>query len=232
MARRDSVSARQSTLPVPPMPQDSLALAMVTSSVTPLLLLDGALAVVVASASFCSDFEIDPALAPGMRFTDLGEGEWNVPQVGTLLGATASGLATIDAYEMDLDRPGREPRRLVLNAQKLEYGDDADMRLLLAITDVTDARLKSKVADDLLREKGIMLQELQHRVANSLQIIASVLMQSARRVQSEETRRHLQDAHNRVMSIASLQRQLAASTLGDVVLRPISEISAGASAHR
>ncbi|WP_283249318.1 sensor histidine kinase [Caenibius sp. WL] len=44
-------------------------------------------------------------------------------------------------------------------------------------------------------------------------------MQSARRVQSEETRSHLQDAHNRVMSIATLQQQLTASRLGDVELR-------------
>src|SRR3546814_8409187 len=44
-------------------------------------------------------------------------------------------------------------------------------------------------------------------------------MQSARRVQSEEARGHLHDAHNRVMSIATLQQQLAASRLGDVELR-------------
>src|SRR3546814_9951846 len=44
-------------------------------------------------------------------------------------------------------------------------------------------------------------------------------MQSARRVQSEEVRGHLHDAHSRVMSIASLQQQLAASSLGDVELR-------------
>jgi two-component system, sensor histidine kinase PdtaS len=61
---------------------------------------------------------------------------------------------------------------------------------------------------------------LHHRVANSLQIIASVLMQSARKVQSEETRSHLFDAHQRVMSVASLQQQLAASRAGDVQLRP------------
>ncbi|RYD61931.1 MAG: sensor histidine kinase, partial [Sphingomonadales bacterium] len=51
------------------------------------------------------------------------------------------------------------------------------------------------------------------------QIIASVLMQSARRVQSDEARLHLHDAHHRVMSIATLQRQLAAGTAGDVKLR-------------
>ena len=76
--------------------------------------------------------------------------------------------------------------------------------------DVTDARIAEKLKDDLLKEKAVLLQELQHRVANSLQIIASVLMQSARRVQSDEARTHLQQAHQRVMSVASLQHHLAA----------------------
>ena len=80
--------------------------------------------------------------------------------------------------------------------------------------------LAEKIRDDLLQEKAFLLQEVQHRVANSLQIIASVLLQSARNVQSEETRVHLQDAHSRVMSIATVQKQLASSQLGDVKLRP------------
>ena len=52
---------------------------------------------------------------------------------------------------------------------------------------------------------------MQHRVANSLQIIASILLLKARTVQSEETRLHLQDAHQRVMSVATVQQQLHAS---------------------
>jgi two-component sensor histidine kinase len=57
-------------------------------------------------------------------------------------------------------------------------------------------------------------------VANSLQIIASVLMQRVRRVQSEETRSHLRDAHNQVMAVATLQRQLASTASSDDALRP------------
>jgi two-component sensor histidine kinase len=45
-------------------------------------------------------------------------------------------------------------------------------------------------------------------------------MQSARKVQSEEARSHLHEAHQRVISVASLQHQLAASKVGDVELRP------------
>src|SRR6202043_2137788 len=96
----------------------------------------------------------------------------------------------------------------------------ADIRLILSVADVTDARAALKQKDDLLREKDVLLQELHHRVANSLQIIASVLMQSARKVQSEETRGHLHNAHQRIMSVAAMQKQLASSSVADVELRP------------
>jgi two-component sensor histidine kinase len=181
-------------------------------------LLNGDLAVIGASATFYRAFHIDAASAPGRQIFDLGDGEWDVRQLRSLLMATASGDAEIEAYELDLQRGDGEPRRLVLNAQKLDYGDDAHRYVLLSITDVTDARVAAKLKDDLLREKAILLQEVQHRVANSLQIIASVILQSARKVSSEETRLHLTDAHNRVMSVAALQQELSASRLGEVEL--------------
>jgi two-component sensor histidine kinase len=197
----------------------NLALAVIASSNAPLLLLDGDLTLVAASRSFCRAFQVDPASVEGRPLSELGAGEWKAAQLGVLLKATVSGHDDINAYEMDLNREGRETRRLVLNAQKLNYGDHENIRLLVAVSDVTDARIAEKLKDDMIREKAVLLQELQHRVANSLQIIASVLLQSARRVQSDEIRTHLQDAHHRVMSVATLQQQLAASTLGDVGLR-------------
>ena len=197
-----------------------LALAMVASSNAPLLLLDGELVVIAASSSFCKAFTVDLDHTSGRSVFDLGHGEWRSPRLRSLLTATMSGQARIEAYEMDLARPDGEPRRLVLNAQKLDYGAGEAVRILLTVSDVTDARAAERLKDDLLREKAVLLQEVQHRVANSLQIIASVLMQSARNVQSEETRTYLHDAHSRVMSIAAVQKQLAASRLGDVELRP------------
>ncbi|MGD0866603.1 MAG: sensor histidine kinase [Rhizomicrobium sp.] len=197
-----------------------LALAVVASSTAPLLLLDGDLTLIAASKSFCRAFKIDPAGVANCPLRELGAGEWNIPQLDTLLTAAASDFAEIEGYEIDLKRNGLADRRLVLNAQKLEYGNDDHVRLLLAVSDVTDARIAERLKDDLLKEKAVLLQELQHRVANSLQIIASVLMQSARKVQSDETRTHLFDAHQRVMSVAAMQQQLAASDASDVALRP------------
>jgi two-component sensor histidine kinase len=207
-------------IPGPPNVADSLILAMVASSDAPLLLLDGDLKVIAASLSFGRAFHVDPANAPGQTIFELGSGEWNLPKLRSLLSATASGQAAIEAYEMDLRGHVADTRRLVVKAQKLEYGGADVTRLLVTVCDVTEARLAEKFKNDLLRERAVLLEEVQHRVANSLQIIASVLLQSARTVQSEETRTHLQDAHNRVMSIATVQKQLASSGQVDVELRP------------
>jgi len=204
----------------PPEIASNLAFAVVGSSNTPLVLLDGDRVVIAASASFCSAFHTDLAGTLGQEIFALGSGEWDIPQFRVLLGATVSGDAAIDAYEMDLKAADGSTRNLVLNARKLDYGATQPVRLLLAMTDVTDIRRSDRQKDELLREKAILLQEVQHRVANSLQIIASVLMVSARKVQSEETRGHLHDAHHRVMSIAAVQQQLAITTLSEVKLLP------------
>ena len=194
-------------------------LAVVMSSNEPLLFLSDDLRIIAVSASFCRTFEIDAASVAGKRLGELGHGEWAMPKLESLLTATAAGSASIDAYEIDLKRPNQKTRQLVVNARTLDDGDLDHIRLLLAITDVTDIRAEARLKDDLVRDKAILLQEVQHRVANSLQIIASVLMQSARRVQSEEVRGHLHDARHRIMSIAALQRQLSTSAGGSVELR-------------
>jgi chemotaxis protein methyltransferase CheR len=89
--------------------------------------------------------------------------------------------------------------------------------LLLAIEDITDRRIAERLLHSLSQQKDMLLSEMSHRVANSLQIIASILLLKARSVQSEETRGHLEDAHRRVMSVASLQQHLKATGMGEEI---------------
>lgn len=198
---------------------DNMSIALISSSFSPLLLLNENLTVIAASNSFCRAFDVNCALVTGQRLADIGEGEWKVRQLDPLLRATIAGNAAIDVYEMDLVRPGKDTLRLLINAHTLDYFEAESVRVVLAITDVTSQRLADKVRDDLVREKQLLLHEIQHRIANSLQIIASVLLQSARKVQSTETREHLRDAHNRVMSIAMLQKHLSSTAVENVALK-------------
>jgi PAS domain S-box-containing protein len=197
----------------------SLTMAVVSASPGPLLLLDGGLHVVGASASFCDAFGLDRDQLIGRPFFAVGAGEWDRPQLRSLMEATVSGAATIDAYELDIARPHHATRRLIVQARRLDYLDLANLRVLVAVSDVTEARKDERLKDEAIRQNTVLLQEVRHRVANSLQIIASVLMQNARKTQSDETRAHLHDAHHRVMSVAAMERLLSISEDGDVAVQ-------------
>jgi two-component sensor histidine kinase len=193
-----------------------LAQAVVSASTVPLLLLAGDQSILTASKSFCDEFDIQQTDMVGRVVYSLGNGEWNIPQFKSLLEGVCSGTISIPSYEMELMREGHSPKLLVINPQKLEYGDEKNARILLAVSDITNLRANEKLKDSLLAEKEILLREVQHRVANSLQIIASILLQSVRRVQSDEVRGHLQDAHSRILSLAAVQDQLSLSKNTDI----------------
>ena len=114
----------------------------------------------------------------------------------------------MEDYEVEHEFPGLGHRTMRLNARQVFYEGGADTTILLGIEDVTRQRTLEREMEELLRQKDVLLEEMQHRIANSLQIIASIILMKARTVQSEETRLHLHDAHSRVMSIASCRRDL------------------------
>ena len=176
-------------------PQEDVALsqtvAILTASPGPLLLLDGQLNLLALSASFRTAFGLDLSDVVGRSFFSLGDGEWNLPRLRNLLEATAAAEVSIEAYEMVLERAGREPRHLIIQARRLDYLDLEQVRVLVAVADVTETRADARLKDEALAQNRILLREVQHRVANSLQIIAAVLLQNARTTVSDETRRHL-----------------------------------------
>ena len=194
----------------------SLTLAVVTSSPAPLLLLDGQLTVIAASTSFCNVFGADVTSLTGQPLYSLDGGKWDSPELRSLMTATVSGEPILGARDIDLKRPRRPVRHLLVQARRLTYLDLDQTRILVAVSDLTDARADAASKENALQENSVLLQEVRHRVANSLQIIASVLLTNARRTTSDETRGHLKDAHHRVMSVAALERMLSTSEDGDI----------------
>ena len=71
---------------------------------------------------------------------------------------------------------------MLLNARQVFYKEGAETTILLGIEDVTVRRALEHEKDDLLRQKDILLEEIQHRIANSLQIIAGIILMKANAV--------------------------------------------------
>jgi two-component sensor histidine kinase len=195
----------------------SLAQAVVDTLPEPLLVLDAELRVVAASRSFCERFCTDQREVIGRPFHTIGAGQWDAPELRALLERVLPEQRGMEAFEFEQEFEALGRRRFLLNARTVSFEGTAQKLILVAMEDVTVWRAAETAMTALLAEKEILLQEMQHRIANSLQIIASILLIKARSVQSAETRDDLQDAHQRVMSIAAVQEQLRTSGQGGVV---------------
>lgn len=187
------------------------AFAIIGASHEPQLLLNTEHVVLAASRSFCRSFDLDPTKTVGRRLIDLGIGEWDLPGFHAMLTALAFGSVPVAECEIVLARTERPIRRLVVHMDILDGGPTDQVRLLLTFADVTNARAETQRNNQLIRQHAVVIQEIQHRIANSLQIIAGLLMQGARRVQSDEARQCLREAHHRVMAVATVQKQLSAT---------------------
>jgi len=198
----------------------ALAQAIVDTVREPLIVLDKDLRVVAASRSFYVKFSTDPRDTRGKRFYELGDREWDIPKLRLLLEEIIPNQSPMAEYEVEHDFPRIGRRVMLLNACIVRY-EKAHTNILIGIEDITVQRNLEGDKDDLLRQKDVLLDELQHRVANSLQIIASIIMMKAKSVESEETRRHLHEAHVRVISVAAVQEHLHASAgIGSMEMQP------------
>jgi chemotaxis protein methyltransferase CheR len=189
----------------------TIAQGIVDTIRQPLLVLDRGLRLVAASRAFCSTFGLDIGDIIGKPLYELGGGEWNIPQLRLLLEQIIPEQGAMENYEVEREL-GR--RTMLLNAREVFYEKASPANIFLSIEDVTGKRVLERANADLLRQKDMLLDEIYHRVANSLQIIASIISMKARKVVSDEARGALEDAHSRIMSIAAVQKHLHASVVG------------------
>ncbi|MHB1086204.1 MAG: sensor histidine kinase [Minisyncoccota bacterium] len=190
-------------------PQDGhpLTLAIIDTIREPLIVLSDDLRVVVASRAFYKKFNLTYENTRGKSFYDLGEGQWNIPAFRTLLEDIVPKRTTIEEYEVVHDFPKLGFRTLRVNAREIKY-KNSRKGILLSILDITEERAIEMHKATLMHQKDTLLKEMRHRIANSLQLIASIILLKAETVQSEESRIHLEDAHDRILSIATVQRNL------------------------
>jgi chemotaxis protein methyltransferase CheR len=199
----------------------ALAQSIVDTVREPVVILDKGLRVIAASRSFYSAFKVNPEETQGRLLYTLGDGQWDIPKLRVLLDKIIPEHGVMEDYEVEHEFPNLGHRTMRLNARQAFYEGGADTTILLGIEDVTERRLLERQKDDLLKQKETLLDEIQHRIANSLQIIAGIILSKANTVSSEEARLLLRDTHDRVISIATVQQQLNASgIIGPIEMVP------------
>jgi diguanylate cyclase (GGDEF)-like protein/PAS domain S-box-containing protein len=121
----------------------------------PLLVLDTSLKVTKANRSFYESFKVIPEKTIGSFIYDLGNGQWDIPRLRTLLEDILSRNINFDGYEVEHEFPGIGHKIMLVNAHRILQKETTSQEILLAIEDVTERRH----AEEMMRESERRFKE-------------------------------------------------------------------------
>jgi two-component system CheB/CheR fusion protein len=113
-----------------------------------LLVLDADLRVRSANQSFYAAFHVSQEETVGRLLYELGNRQWDIPALRTLLGEVLPQKRVLNDVELEANFESIGRRTLQLNARVIERGGDRPPLILLAMEDLTER----KRAYDALRE--------------------------------------------------------------------------------
>lgn len=196
---------------------NALSRAIVDTIHEPFLVLDTNSRVVVASRSFYEKFKVDKEVTQGKLFYEIGNGQWNIASLRNILEHIITKHEVMEEFKIEHNFPDLGPRTMLLSAREITHEQNQRKHLLLTIVDISERELLDIEKAKLSRQKDLMMQEMKHRMANSLQLIASILILKSETVESLEARSHLRDAHERILSIATIEKHLDTMSLSEEV---------------
>jgi two-component system CheB/CheR fusion protein len=103
----------------------------------PLVVLDGELRVVSASAAFYETFQVTPAVTEGRLLYEVGQRQWDIPSLRQLLEEVLPTNTQFKDFRVEHDFPTIGHRVLLLNARQMVSGAEPARLILLAMEDIT-----------------------------------------------------------------------------------------------
>ena len=108
-------------------------------------MLDTDLKIISANKSFYQTFKVTRNETEGRSIYDLGDRQWNIPRLRTLLGEVLPENSAIDNYEISHDFETIGPKTMLFSARRL-----VTRRILITIEDITEQKQMEK---ELARSK-------------------------------------------------------------------------------
>src|SRR6201996_8389835 len=105
----------------------------------PLLILDTTLRVRSGNRAFYQTFRVSPDETENRLIYELGNGQWDIPDLRTLLEDIVPKSSVFNDFQLEHDFPAIGRRVMLLNARKLQAGHHGEL-LVLAMEDVTERR--------------------------------------------------------------------------------------------
>ena len=119
--------------------------AILRTARDPLVVLGADLRMETANDAFYKTFKVSPDATEGRLIYDLGNRQWDIPQLRQLLEEIIQRNSAFNDYEVTQEFQNIGKRTMLLNARRLDNPEGGPERILLGIDDVTE-RLESRAA--------------------------------------------------------------------------------------
>ncbi|PJK31376.1 CheR family methyltransferase [Minwuia thermotolerans] len=184
----------------------------------PLLVLDSDLRVQSANAAFYETFQVAPEQTAGRLIYDLGNGQWNIPELRQLLSETLSRESRFENHLVEHRFESIGQRIMLLNGRRL---DSVDL-ILLGVVDVTEQQRAET-------HQRLLMEELDHRLRNWMGVVQGLALQTKAR--SDTLQDFWEEFEGRLAALARghellLDRSTTPAGMMDVVRQAAAETDA------
>ena len=114
----------------------------------PLLVLSHDMKVQFANQSFYRTFKVKKEQTTDKLIYDLGNGQWNIPDLRRLLSEILPENTSFDNFIVEHDFPGIGKRTIALFARRLQSGDRESEWIMLVMKDMTEKNARTAVEEE------------------------------------------------------------------------------------
>ncbi len=160
----------------------------------PLVVLDSNLKVVKANHSFYRTFNVKPDETEGILIYDLGNRQWNIPKLRTLLEDILPENSTFNDFEVEHNFETIGRKIMHLNARRIYRKSNQTQLILLAIEDVTDREYYKRDLEELVKKRTAELIVAREEAEKRKQMAETALSETQKlKDQLEAERAYLQE---------------------------------------
>jgi signal transduction histidine kinase len=132
------------------------------------LVLDSGFRVLLASPPFYRTFQLDRAHTEGRLLWELGNGEWNLPELRELLEKVLPEEKVVRDFKVERNFPTLGRKTMLLNARQLYQAGVGSPKILLVIEDITVRKAAEERNRELLGKLLSDREEESKRIARQL----------------------------------------------------------------